>query len=113
MGRVLFALEESQHIADRNLVWRPQEEIPTLMAAFGIDKSAALQLTEDHLQEPQRNGLCRGDFRYLHGAVALEFGQLQDGSQRVLLALLGSNHLHSLPAELADMFLDYFDRDEC
>ncbi len=84
---VWLALPEPDHAADGDILGLAQEEIAAVIAALGIDQTAAFQLTEDDFQKPEGDRLRLGDFGDLDRPHPDPSGKLYNGAEGVLISL--------------------------
>ena len=104
------ALEKTDNAADGDVLRLAQEEITAVVAAFGIDQTAAFELSKDNFQKPQGNRLRLGDFGDLDRPRSDPSGKLNNGAEGILISL-GEEHPPAFLTYLVGKFLDSFSRE--
>ena len=105
-----IALKKPDNAADGYFLRLAQEEITTVITAFGIDQTAAFELSKDNFQKSQGNRLRLGNFGDLDRPRPDPSGKLDNGAEGVLVPL-GKKHPLAFLTYLVGNLLDPFSRE--
>ncbi|MGD8242134.1 MAG: hypothetical protein PVF59_04885 [Desulfobacterales bacterium] len=109
-GKIGVALKKPDNAADGYFLRLAQEEITAVITAFGIDQTAAFELSKDNFQKSQGNRLRLGNFGDLDRPRSDPSGKLNNGAEGILISL-GEEHPPAFLTYLVGKFLDFFSRE--